>query len=196
MKMATAFGVFASQYYWIGKMSGRQYSNGPATALWATFISANLIYFPMRTPDALCFCCSSPRTHARRLSHVLLVVSLPSRQKHTPDLVNRFARVQTFGAHICVVRIVRHRRSLNGSSTMSSRWPVASSRESTQRLCPSMRLTGLPVRSSSFLHLADMLDIRCCLRAPMESGGPPSLHGRPHVPEKRSMFSRTRPTLL
>jgi cytochrome c oxidase subunit 1 len=48
MSLGAAFGVFAAIYYWIGKMSGRQYPERAGQIhFWATFISANLTFFPM-----------------------------------------------------------------------------------------------------------------------------------------------------
>ena len=48
MSMGAMFGMFAGFYYWIGKMSGRQY---PETLgklhFWVTFIGVNLLFFPM-----------------------------------------------------------------------------------------------------------------------------------------------------
>jgi cytochrome c oxidase subunit 1 len=48
MALAAAFGVFAAIYYWIGKMSGRQYPEWAGKMhFWMTFISVNLTFFPM-----------------------------------------------------------------------------------------------------------------------------------------------------
>ncbi|MPY74895.1 MAG: cytochrome c oxidase subunit I [Alphaproteobacteria bacterium] len=48
MSLGSVFGIFAGFYYWIGKMSGRQY---PETLgrlhFWLTFIGVNLTFFPM-----------------------------------------------------------------------------------------------------------------------------------------------------
>jgi len=48
MSMGAMFSIFAGFYYWIGKMSGRQY---PETLgklhFWITFIGVNLTFFPM-----------------------------------------------------------------------------------------------------------------------------------------------------
>jgi cytochrome c oxidase subunit 1 len=48
MSLGSLFGIFAGFYYWIGKMSGRQY---PETwgkiHFWMTFIGVNLAFFPM-----------------------------------------------------------------------------------------------------------------------------------------------------
>src|SRR5690606_12548680 len=48
LSLGAVFAVFAGFYYWIGKMSGRQY---PETLgkihFWTTFIGVNLTFFPM-----------------------------------------------------------------------------------------------------------------------------------------------------
>jgi len=53
MALAAAFGVFAAMYYWLGKMSGRQYPEWAGQVhFWATFISVNLTFFPMHMVGA------------------------------------------------------------------------------------------------------------------------------------------------
>jgi cytochrome c oxidase subunit I len=48
MSLGAAFGLFAAMYYWLGKMSGRQYPEWAGKLhFWGTFISANLTFFPM-----------------------------------------------------------------------------------------------------------------------------------------------------
>jgi cytochrome c oxidase subunit 1 len=48
MSLGAAFGLFGALYYWIGKMSGRQYPEWAGKVhFWATFISANVTFFPM-----------------------------------------------------------------------------------------------------------------------------------------------------
>jgi cytochrome c oxidase subunit I len=48
MSLGAAFGLFAAMYYWLGKMSGRQYPEWAGRLhFWGTFISANLTFFPM-----------------------------------------------------------------------------------------------------------------------------------------------------
>ena len=48
MSLGAAFGLFAGLYYWIGKMSGRQYPEWAGKLhFWGTFIGANLAFFPM-----------------------------------------------------------------------------------------------------------------------------------------------------
>ncbi len=48
MAMGAMFGIFAGFYYWIGKMSGRQYpENLGKLHFWVTTIGVNLTFFPM-----------------------------------------------------------------------------------------------------------------------------------------------------
>ncbi len=48
MSLGAAFGLFAGLYYWIGKMSGRQYPEWAGQLhFWMTFIGTNLTFFPM-----------------------------------------------------------------------------------------------------------------------------------------------------
>jgi cytochrome c oxidase subunit 1 len=47
LSLGAVFGLFAGWYYWIGKMSGRQYPEwAGAFHFWFTFIGVNLIFFP------------------------------------------------------------------------------------------------------------------------------------------------------
>ena len=48
LSLGAVFGMFAGFYYWIGKMSGRQYLEWAAQIhFWVTFIAVNLTFFPM-----------------------------------------------------------------------------------------------------------------------------------------------------
>ncbi len=48
MAMAAAYGIFAGFYYWIGKMSGRQYpERWGQVHFWLFFIGTNILFFPM-----------------------------------------------------------------------------------------------------------------------------------------------------
>ena len=48
MAMGALFGIFAGFYYWIGKMSGRQYPETMGKVhFWLFFIGVNLTFFPM-----------------------------------------------------------------------------------------------------------------------------------------------------
>lgn len=47
MSLGAVFGIFAGVYYWIGKMSGRQYPEWAGKLhFWMMFIGSNLIFFP------------------------------------------------------------------------------------------------------------------------------------------------------
>ncbi|MRX49180.1 cytochrome c oxidase subunit I [Paracoccus sp. S-4012] len=47
MSLGAAFALFAGVYYWIGKMSGRQYPEWAGQVhFWAMFIGSNMIFFP------------------------------------------------------------------------------------------------------------------------------------------------------
>ena len=48
MSMGALFGIFAAFYYWIGKMSGREYNERLGQIhFWLTFIGVNITFFPM-----------------------------------------------------------------------------------------------------------------------------------------------------
>jgi len=47
MSLGAVFGIFAGVYYWIGKMSGRQYPEfWGKVQFWTLFIGANITFFP------------------------------------------------------------------------------------------------------------------------------------------------------
>ena len=47
MSLGAVFGIFAGVYYWIGKMSGRQYPEWAGKLhFWMMFLGSNLIFFP------------------------------------------------------------------------------------------------------------------------------------------------------
>jgi cytochrome c oxidase subunit 1 len=53
MALAATFGLFAAIYYWIGKMSGRQYPEWAGQVhFWLTFAGVNLTFFPMHMVGA------------------------------------------------------------------------------------------------------------------------------------------------
>lgn len=53
MALAATFGLFAAIYYWIGKMSGRQYPEWAGQVhFWLTFVGVNLTFFPMHMVGA------------------------------------------------------------------------------------------------------------------------------------------------
>ncbi len=48
LSLGAVFGIFAGFYYWIGKMSGRQYPEWAGKVhFWTTFVGVNLTFFPM-----------------------------------------------------------------------------------------------------------------------------------------------------
>lgn len=48
LSLGAVFGMFAGFYYWIGKMSGRQYPEALGKLhFWLSFVGVNLIFFPM-----------------------------------------------------------------------------------------------------------------------------------------------------
>lgn len=48
LSLGALFGMFGGFYYWIGKMSGRQYPEGLAKVqFWVMFLGVNLTFFPM-----------------------------------------------------------------------------------------------------------------------------------------------------
>ncbi len=48
MSLGSAFGIFAGFYFWVGKMSGRQYPERLGKLhFWLTFIGVNITFFPM-----------------------------------------------------------------------------------------------------------------------------------------------------
>ena len=48
LSLGAVFGIFAGFYYWIGKMSGKQYPETLSKIhFWTTFIGVNLTFFPM-----------------------------------------------------------------------------------------------------------------------------------------------------
>jgi cytochrome c oxidase subunit 1 len=80
MSMGALFSVFAGFYYWIGKMSGRQY---PETLgkihFWMTFVGVNLIFFPQ---------------------HFLGLAGMPRRYVDYPDAFAGWNYVSSIGSYI------------------------------------------------------------------------------------------------
>jgi cytochrome c oxidase subunit 1 len=80
MSMGALFSIFAGFYYWIGKMSGRQY---PETLgklhFWLSFIGVNLIFFPQ---------------------HFLGLAGMPRRYVDYPDAFAGWNYVSSVGSYI------------------------------------------------------------------------------------------------
>src|SRR3954469_12576457 len=80
LSLGAVFGLFCGFYYWIGKMSGRQY---PETLgkihFWTTFIGVNLTFFPM---------------------HFLGLAGMPRRIPDYPDAFAGWNMVSSIGAYL------------------------------------------------------------------------------------------------
>jgi cytochrome c oxidase subunit I len=80
LSLGSVFAIFAGFYYWIGKMSGRQYSETLGKIhFWTTFIGVNLAFFPM---------------------HFLGLAGMPRRIADYPDAFAGWNFVSSIGAYI------------------------------------------------------------------------------------------------
>jgi cytochrome c oxidase subunit 1 len=80
LSLGSVFGIFAGFYYWIGKMSGRQYNETFGKIhFWTTFIGVNLTFFPM---------------------HFLGLAGMPRRISDYPDAFAGWNMVASIGAYI------------------------------------------------------------------------------------------------
>ncbi|HXP31681.1 MAG TPA: cytochrome c oxidase subunit I, partial [Stellaceae bacterium] len=94
LSLGAVFGLFAGFYYWIGKMSGRQYNETFGRIhFWLTFIGVNLTFFPM---------------------HFLGLAGMPRRISDYPDayagwnMVSSIGSYISFGATLFFVFIIFH----------------------------------------------------------------------------------------
>jgi len=82
LSLGAVFSIFAGFYYWIGKMSGRQYPEfWGKVHFWMTFIGVNLTFFPM---------------------HFLGLQGMPRRIPDYPDAFAGWNLVASIGAYISV----------------------------------------------------------------------------------------------
>jgi cytochrome c oxidase subunit I len=80
LSLSAVFTIFAGFYYWIGKMSGRQYPEWAGKIhFWVTFIGVNLTFFPM---------------------HFLGLAGMPRRVPDYPDAFAGWNEVASIGAYI------------------------------------------------------------------------------------------------
>jgi cytochrome c oxidase subunit 1 len=85
LSLGAVFAIFAGFYYWIGKMSGRQYSETLGKLhFWVTFIGVNLIFFPQ---------------------HFLGLNGMPRRIPDYPDAFTFWNQVSTYGYYITAVGV-------------------------------------------------------------------------------------------
>ncbi len=80
LSLGAVFSIFAGFYYWIGKMSGRQYPEQLGKIhFWVTFVGVNLTFFPM---------------------HFLGLAGMPRRYVDYPDAFAGWNMVASIGAYI------------------------------------------------------------------------------------------------
>jgi len=80
LSLGAVFGIFAGFYYWIGKMTGRQYPEfWGKLHFWLAFISANLTFFPM---------------------HFLGLQGMPRRYPDYPDAFAGWNLVASLGSYL------------------------------------------------------------------------------------------------
>ena len=80
LSLGAVFALFAGFYYWIGKMSGRQYPEWMGQVhFWTTFVGVNLIFFPQ---------------------HFLGLQGMPRRYVDYPDAYAGWNMVSSYGAYM------------------------------------------------------------------------------------------------
>ncbi len=80
LSLGAVFAIFAGWYYWIGKMSGRQYPEWRGkTHFWTTFIGVNLVFFPQ---------------------HFLGLAGMPRRYHTYPEAFEGWNTVSSIGSYI------------------------------------------------------------------------------------------------
>jgi cytochrome c oxidase subunit I len=83
LSMGAVFGIFAGWYYWIGKITGLQYSEVLGQIhFWLFFVGVNLTFFPM---------------------HFLGLAGMPRRVPDYPDAFSGWNAVASFGSLISVI---------------------------------------------------------------------------------------------
>jgi heme/copper-type cytochrome/quinol oxidase subunit 1 len=80
MSLGAVFAIFAAFYYWLGKMSGKQYSEALGKLhFWTFFVGANLTFFPQ---------------------HFLGLSGMPRRIPDYPDVYAGWNQVSSYGSYI------------------------------------------------------------------------------------------------
>ena len=80
LSIGAVFGIYAGWYYWIGKMSGRQYPEWAGKIhFWLSFIGVNLLFFPQ---------------------HFLGLAGMPRRYPDYPDAFEGWNQISSYGAYL------------------------------------------------------------------------------------------------
>jgi len=80
LSLGAVFALFCGFYYWIGKMSGRQYPEWMGQVhFWLTFVGVNLLFFPQ---------------------HFLGLAGMPRRYPDYPDAYHFWNEISSYGAYI------------------------------------------------------------------------------------------------
>jgi len=86
LSLGATFAIFAAFYYWIGKMSGRQYPEWAGQVhFWITFVGVNIVFFPM---------------------HFLGLAHMPRRYVDYPDSYALWHEVSSWGTYLTGVGLV------------------------------------------------------------------------------------------
>jgi len=86
LSLGAVFSIFAGFYYWIGKMSGRQYPEfWGKVHFWMQFVGVNLTFFPM---------------------HFLGLAGMPRRYPDYPDAFHGWNYVASIGAYISAASVL------------------------------------------------------------------------------------------
>ena len=86
LSLGAVFAIFAGFYYWIGKMSGRQYPEfWGKVHFWVTFIGVNLLFFPQ---------------------HFLGLAGMPRRIPDYPDAYAGWNYVSSLGSYISAFGVI------------------------------------------------------------------------------------------
>jgi cytochrome c oxidase subunit 1 len=86
LSLGAVFALFAGFYYWIGKMSGRQYPEWMGVVhFWLTFVGVNLVFFPQ---------------------HFLGLQGMPRRYIDYPDAFAGWNMVSSYGAYLTGIATV------------------------------------------------------------------------------------------
>lgn len=86
LSLGAVFGIFAGLYYWLGKMTGKEYPEWAGQVqFWVTFIGVNLIFFPQ---------------------HFLGLQGMPRRYVDYPDALAYFNKISSLGYAVTMVGVI------------------------------------------------------------------------------------------